>query len=299
MGVGTVISKALRTMGVQSHVMSTCPHPFGFENDSIMPRHRFLGRVPVARELLRKHDWAQYFEYDILHSHDNSSIPSFMRNHWHNRFIQHYHDPQTDRSLYSELSVVSFVSVPTILQVIPDAQWIPLPSDTQLFSPMKRNEHEGVRVGFCDQQLDPKKQQFIPRREIIAATNRHHVSVYPLSTIIPHQAMANYYGQIDIWVDRIGLGFYGFSAVEAAAMEIPVITQIGREEQKWIPDCPFINAKREEVTDAIGYLASSQEARRSIGQASRQFILRTHDAKVVAERCLNHYEKLLGRSFHS
>jgi glycosyltransferase involved in cell wall biosynthesis len=110
--------------------------------------------------------------------------------------------------------------------------------------------------------------------------------------MIPHNMMFEYYGQIDIWVDRIGLNFYGFSAVEAAAMEIPIITQIGADDQKWVPDCPFINTRREGVTEAIKTLATDSETRRSIGQASREYILKVHDSAKVAEQCLGIYKKL-------
>jgi hypothetical protein len=50
-----------------------------------------------------------------------------------------------------------------------------------------------------------------------------------LQKIIPHSEIPNYYGSLDLWVDRVGVGFYGYGPVEAAACGVPVIADISTE----------------------------------------------------------------------
>jgi hypothetical protein len=287
MGVGVVLSEALRHMGVDSHVISTAKHPF-FKSE-VLPRHGYLVHVPFLRSLAKRHDWRGYFDYDVLHSHDGVRMPGFVLAHYRGKLLQHYHDPKTTESIY-EPSVPSLVSIPNR---VPNGIWVPLPADTALFNPREKPDSI-VRVGFCDQHLDPNKSQFIPKKEIMLSAANSRILTNPLTGEIPHDMMPRYYGSIDMWVDRFGLDFYGFAAVEVAAMGIPVIAQIGEEEAKYVPDCPFINTDRKGIPDAIAYLASDEQARKSIGRKCREFILKTHDSMIVARKCLELYDALLG-----
>ena len=60
-----------------------------------------------------------------------------------------------------------------------------------------------------------------------------------------------YWKHIDVWVDRFGLDFYGFSSVEAAACGIPIVCQIGEKELGLVPKCPFINTTTSELVDVL------------------------------------------------
>jgi hypothetical protein len=186
------------------------------------------------------------------------------------------------------------VSLPSVIKAVPNATWLPIPVDTDTFSPERRVPHQGVRIGYSAQSLDRSKQKFIPTREIDNALSRlTGAEAFPLLDIIQHERMNDYYGKIDLWVDRVGHGFYGFAAVEAAAMGIPVITQIGEDEKTFVPDCPFVDVDRTGVTAAIVSLVENETLREALGAKAREFTVDVHDSKKVARRCLNLYESIM------
>lgn len=286
-GVGVILTQSLRQLGVDSYVLSVAPHPFGFKEDFLFPKRRRLLKP------LRYFDWRRFYKFDILHSHYSGRLPGFVQKHWKNKFIQHYHDPNLRGHLYSN-DVPSFVSFPNLLGIVPNAQWVPLPVDTIKFSPEKLISHKGVNVGYCAQQVDPVKQPFIPIAEIKSATRKSRkVLDRPLEGVMDHNDMENYYALIDIWVDRIGLGFYGFSAIEAAAMGIPVITQINEEASTHVPNCPFINAKsRQHVESEILRLVEDDDFRKELGVRAREYVIKTHDSLISAKLCLEKYQEM-------
>lgn len=320
MGAGVIIASAQRKLGHESRVLATSPHPFGFKEDYLLTaetRNQSTGKYSTAKRILptpartiirkilryktSEHVvdlWKPYYDnYDILHSHDNNPLPSAVRKHWKGRMIQHYHSAITTKPIYSDIP--SFVSVPTILRKIPDATWIPLPVETEVYAPSFRYKRgEGpIRVGYCNQSIDPTKTPYIPRREIEVAidkTNRK-ATACPLTGIIPHEEMPQYYANIDIWVDRVGLGFYGFAAVEAAACGIPVITHIDEDiRRKHVRNCPFITVDRNlGVGDAIVRLVQDKELRDQLGKKNREYVAEVHDSITVARQCVRRYEQML------
>jgi len=286
MGVGVVLSKALRKLGVHSRVLSSAPHPFGFKEDYLFSQNRYL------RKFLRRLEWRKYYGFNILHSHDNNRLPQYVLKRWRGALIQHYHDPHTKTPLY--YNVPSFVSLPNILKAVPDATWIPIPADTNFFRPKKTCKRKKVCIGFYDQKTEPNKPKFIPKTEIKKAAKKlgNKVLMVPLNKIIPYRLIRSYYNQIDIWVDRIGCDFYGFTAVEIASMCKPVITQIGEEEQDWVTNCPFISTDREGITDTIIKLVEDERLRKFLGEKAREFVVEVHDSTKVALKCLKKYEEI-------
>ena len=277
-------------MNIYSRVLSSAPHPFGFKEDFLFPPLR-LGPWGTLR---RRLEWRKYYDFDILHSHSESQLPKYVLSHWRRKLIQHYHAAKVTGPLYSA-DVPSFASVPTILRVIPGATWIPLPVETDMFRPGSKVPHDTVHIGYCMQSIDPTKQPFVPREEIDIALKKMgaKAEAFPLQNIVPHERMPGYYDQIDIWVDRIGLDFYGFAAIEAAAMGIPVITQIGENERAFVPSCPFVSVDRADVTEAIISLAGDKPLRERLGMRAREYVTEVHDSIKAAKKCLDKYESIM------
>jgi len=286
MGVGVILSQALRKLGQDSHVLSSAPHPFGFKEDFLFSRNRYV------RKFLKRLVWRKYYDFDILHSHDNKPLPPYVLRHWRGALVQHYHDPNTQARLYTDIP--SFISLPNKIKSIPEATWVPIPVDTTIFKPIEAEVHDKVCIGYCDQMVDSWKARFIPKHEVEAAAKRLGNKAYtlPLTGIIPHDSMPDFYRKIDVWVDRIGLDFYGFSAVEVASMGIPVVTQIGQEERNWVPECPFITTDLKGATGEIISLAEDEHLRISLGRKAREYALKVHDSTRVAQICLEQYRKL-------
>lgn len=287
MGVGVILSEALRGQGVRSCVVASAPHPFGFKEDVLLPSGGGLGH------LRRWMAWQGLRSYDIFHNHD-VALPGVARRYWSGRIVQHYHDPKV--TVPVEGAQVSLVSLPGILRVVTDGIWIPLPARPAFFEPRPpKSGRTVVRVGYNAQSTDPTKPQLIPQAEIEAAVGKcgAQAELAPLRGIIDHAGMLEYYHSIDVWVDRIGCDFYGFAAVEAAAAGVPVVTQIGEFERGFVPDCPFVSVQRDSVESAIMELIGHDVTRESLGVQAREYASKVHHADVVARQCIEQYRQLL------
>lgn len=287
-GVGVILSEQLQNLGVESRVLATAPHPFGFKEDFL------FSQKALMKKFLRRLEWRKYHGFNILHNHENLRLPNYVLKHWRGRMVQHYYDPNTREPLYA--GVPSFAALPCILKAVPNASFQPLPVDTTSFKAKHREERYAgmVRIGYCDLITDPRKSVMLPKKEMFAAIQKCKVaSLYPLMSIIPHQNMPSYYQAIDIWVDRFGMNIFGFAAVEAAAMGVPVICEIGDYERDFVPDCPFIATTRENVTEKILDLVGDAELRKTLGQKARAYIVKYHDARKLAANCLSLYNELV------
>jgi hypothetical protein len=187
--------------------------------------------------------------------------------------------------------------MPNMLDRVGDGKFVPIPVDTDTFKPARKRQTDVVRVGYSDQYTDPNKRQYLAISEIKDAISRldgKAVGV-PLNQIIGHQEIPNYYGTLDLWVDRVGLGFYGFGAVEAAACGVPIITDIRESDLKFVKDCPFVNIhSRAEIQSAIEKLVNDKSSRELLAAKSREFIIKTHDWLKVAEQCIQIYQDEFG-----
>jgi|GEM_PF-3072668 len=92
----------------------------------------------------------------------------------------------------------------------------------------------------------------------------------------------------DVLVDQIGLGWYGFQAVEALAIGKPVICRLNIEDwEKHIGGTPqesgFINAHHASLREALIELSSNTQQIYELGRRGQEFVKREHDAKRVVE----------------
>jgi len=294
-GAGVVISDGLKKIGVESVVASTASHPFGFKEDYLIKRAE---------------DLKDLGDFHILHSHSEIKLPAEITKLHSGRLVQHYHDSMMGRiesfsslktailgknryKLYND--TVNFVSTPNVLEYIDDATFVPLPVDTEEFH-IDRASGETLTIGFNASTLDKRKIRFLVNEEITQATQSLEkkgvqVVLKPQPTNINHNQMWEvYWKHIDVWVDRFGLDFYGFSSVEAAACGVPVVCQIGEKESKFVPTCPFMNTVREKLVDA---LVNRSFLDKKLKKAHRDFAVEVHDNVTVAKLCRSKYEELI------
>jgi hypothetical protein len=287
-GVGVILAEAQRAMGHASVVLASAAHPFGFKEDVLLPEA--IGPMGYARRLMC---WAGFMGFDVFHNHD-TTVPRIARRRWKGAIVQHYHAPSVSNPV--EGADISLTSMPGIRQRIPSAIWMPLPARTATFRPERRRPHDRVRVGYSAQCVDPTKRALVPTEQVMRAIERSggRAVACPLEDIVNADRMIDYYADLDIWVDRIGCDFYGFSTVEAAAMGLPIITHIGGYEAAYVPDCPFVSVGWEGVEQAVLDLVEDDDRRAELGVASRTFVKRVHDAEIVAAACIELYGRLVG-----
>jgi hypothetical protein len=291
-GAGIVLSAGLRKIGLWSFVVDRAPHPYGFKEDQL-----------IASPL----DLLNFKDYDILHSHSEVKLPPQVRERFAGRLVQQYHGIISRpgrlgalkdailgmRRLYDD--TMNFVSTPNVLKFIKDATWVPLPVDTKKFYPA-RVPNEPLSIGFNASSLDRHKLRFLVTRQVTEAANRLkrksvEVALRPQPTNINHDLMhETYWNHIDVWVDRFGLDFYGFSSVEAAACGIPIVCQIGDEESRFVPKCPFVNTTAAELVDV---LVNTDFLDKKLKKVHRDFAVEVHDFARVAALCKRKYDELL------
>ncbi|MFO7526774.1 MAG: hypothetical protein R6W68_15075 [Ignavibacteriaceae bacterium] len=88
----------------------------------------------------------------------------------------------------------------------------------------------------------------------------------------------------DMVIDQMLVGFYGVLAVEAMALEKPVVCYIRPDLWKNMKDsCPIINADPENLEEVLESLIKDQSALHELGHRSRQYALEYHSPQKTAE----------------
>ena len=112
-----------------------------------------------------------------------------------------------------------------------------------------------------------------------------------------HDQAVERYKQADIVVDQLNAGWYGVFALECMALGKPVLTYLHEEavrrtEEAFGVELPLVPTSKETLADDLQRLVDQPELRDEIGQRSRAYVERVHDANVIADRLIGIYESL-------
>lgn len=274
-GVGVVLSNEMnKRPWMKSRVLATAKHPFGFEADYVIPPR-------VAHWLLAGYFWKHY---DILHSHNHFPLPAYVLKKWKGRFVQHYHDPFGMQFYHAPC----FTATPQMASRFTQAQWLPFPVDASLFHPRKHT-HEKIRIGYSyNPTADPNKLRWIPHKEL-QAIKSDKIELAPLTKSVPYTLMPRYYQSLDIYVDRMGLGFYGWQAAEAAACGVAVLSQFSWRRES----VPFLSVDRNNVSDIILELVDSPPRLHELKDNCEMYSWDTHEVGKTADQCIERYRSIL------
>jgi hypothetical protein len=101
--------------------------------------------------------------------------------------------------------------------------------------------------------------------------------------------------EADIFLDQFVLGDRGLASLEAMAFGKPVVCYIKPSLHAAYPaDLPIVNATKDTLVDVLAGLIQSGPRRAEIGRASRAFVERHHDAKLVIPQLKNIYQRVAG-----
>lgn len=99
--------------------------------------------------------------------------------------------------------------------------------------------------------------------------------------------------QADLVVDQLLLGAHGVYALEAMALGKPVVAYIAPYMAGAYPqDLPIVNANPDTIEAVLRDWLSDGEARRARGEASRVYVERRHDYRLVARQLQEIYASL-------
>ena len=115
----------------------------------------------------------------------------------------------------------------------------------------------------------------------------------------PSQVVRFYQAQADIIVDQLNYGRYGANAREGMMLGKPVICYLNKFEfdEKdclvCLDECPLISATEDTIYEVLKSLVLDSRWRKKVGEESRRYALKWHDADACAERYEKIYDALM------
>ncbi len=113
---------------------------------------------------------------------------------------------------------------------------------------------------------------------------------------VPHKEVLTRIAAADVVVDKLLGGDYGVGSLEAMALGKVAVARIREQVREQHPDLPVVSADPETFPDTIEELLRSPRRRAELGEAGREFVLRTHDAVVVGARLEELYAGIVPRA---
>jgi glycosyltransferase involved in cell wall biosynthesis len=190
---------------------------------------------------------------------------------------------------------------PDLLRVLPDrAEFLP-------YASVDPDEWRSrANAGSRDRPLvvhAPSDREIKGTRHLLAALDeleREGVQFeLRLVESMPRSAARRVYEEADVIVDQLLIGWYGGIAVEAMALEKPVVAYLDEDDLRFLPsemrsELPVVSASASTVAETLRDLLTAPEARRSeLGRLGRAFVERWHDPMAVATRLKHDYERVL------
>ena len=113
---------------------------------------------------------------------------------------------------------------------------------------------------------------------------------------LPKMRLIEYYNAADMVLDQFTLGVFGSITPEAMACAKPVMLHFDRALHEWcyaeMP--PVVSARTEgQIYEAMLRLIDDDGLRSSIGQSSREWVVKHHGWELVADRQISLYRELL------
>ncbi|GMQ59655.1 hypothetical protein AN1V17_40540 [Vallitalea sediminicola] len=99
------------------------------------------------------------------------------------------------------------------------------------------------------------------------------------------------YKQSDLVIDEITTGNYTYHAIEAMALEKPVICWINDFMMDIYPsELPIINSRPENIKDVIAYIIDNKEMLKSIEKKGKEYIIKHHNSATEIKKLIKLYK---------
>ncbi len=224
--------------------------------------------------------------------------PDLHRDHFEHSYFNHTDDAWNDmmrtrvernqRTLQAYPEVPLFVSTPDQLVLYPQATWLPLCVDEQLFdrdvAPLM--QHRNPVVLHIPTRRDPpiKGTHLIdPMLRSLAARG---VIEYISPSAVSHLEMMRMMAKADVVIDQLLVGAYGVTSVEAMALGRVVVCAVSDEVRKLMPEAPPIMPVSPDAFEAtlleVLEMLDDPAARPELTARGREFAKRWHDGRAAA-----------------
>jgi glycosyltransferase involved in cell wall biosynthesis len=167
------------------------------------------------------------------------------------------------------------VSTPDLLDLVPDARWVPQVIDLSDWPPPP-DPPAGEEIVVAHAPRDPGAKG---TRYVVEAVDRLRAEGLPirldLLTDRPHDEVRAAFGRCHIGVDQLLRGVYGNVAIELMASGRPVLANTQRMKSVGV-DTPIVDASPATIADRLRDLVEDPQRRRRLGKEGREYAERRH-----------------------
>lgn len=207
---------------------------------------------------------------DIAHAH-YCRYPAYAALLSRKPYIIHCHgtDIRHGMNFWQRLSLAKsrrvLLSTPDLLEILPDAVWLPNPINLNHFKPSR--EHDGNKVLYY-----PKWYENMENELNMTCAELGYALTVKRKTDIKYEEMPEFLNQFDIYVDRFAIKSYSKTALEAMACNLAVVG--------------YKHNLKEELENLSGI-----EKRRKYASEQRK-MLNNHDKAKVASSLVKIYRQV-------
>ncbi len=165
------------------------------------------------------------------------------------------------------------------------------PVDTSCFKPFQpRNRAPGARLVLAHA---PNHEHFKGTKYLLQAIENLQRKGLALelrrAQHVPNEQVLALFEEVDVVVDQLVGGFFGYTALEAMAVGRPVITYV-RSLDLLLPGFPLLNATPDNIEDILEDLYHGKYDLDAVGAAGQAYVADQHSLYSVANRLKRLYE---------
>ena len=185
------------------------------------------------------------------------------------------------------------VSTPDLLELVPEATYLPLSAGEEWFSELDpKSSNEVFTIVHA-----PTSRSIKGTKQVLAAVGNLKRKGYKIKLLLVENVLNDkvreFYEQADVFVDQLLVGWHGVAAIENMAIGNPVVSYIKPElRKKYAPDLPIINATKNNIQEVLESLIKDKNSLAKSRPKFREYAIKYHHPLKNAKRLIKIYEKL-------
>lgn len=244
-GVPASLSRIDKSLGNESTVLCTYYNPFKYHCDKtiLLDSQNFIpGNVTKYIAVCMQADRIHIHGRAPLHGME---IPVFVSA--GKEVIYHYHGSEIrgkKQPAIHKLAHKFFVSTPDLLEFVPGAVWLPNTLIEEDLPKRQKNETDSLKLLHIPSKPKIKGSEFVDKAVEDLLSEGYKIE-YNRVENVSHSEALRLMSECDVYVDQLLLGYWGVSALECAALGVPVICNCS------VYETPFIQATPTTIYDTI------------------------------------------------
>jgi disulfide oxidoreductase YuzD len=273
-GMPVVLRGIDRKNGDESAIVVTCGNKLNYQVDfKFLLQGKNTGSIKNMLKYL-----CLGLKYNRVHFHKKTifnGLDLLLYKLLGKEIVIHYHGSDIrNKQLpwYNNFADIIYVSTPDLLEFVPGAKWLPnVAIDYELpFEERKmyvESEHK-FRILHCPTNPEIKGTKYI--EAAIKYLEPLYDFEYVTITGQPHEHILQAMAKCDLYIDQVLIGFYGVSAMECAAMGVPVMCYVMPLYKH-----PFINVHLQmndyDIYDMLEFILANEYALPMVSEREKKY----------------------------